>query len=86
MQHYLNRSFSFRYSDAIQPGVEVYQYYFNHRSSQNAWPKWSGVLHGDEIAFVFGEPLNTTAFNYTEEEKRLSREMMMLWANFAKTG
>ena len=71
------------YADA---SLEVYEYYFDHRSTVHPWPGWSGVLHGDEINFIFGEPLNTTHFNYTEEEKELSREMMTMWANFAKTG
>ena len=74
------------YADTMLPHVEVYEYFFNHRSSVNAWPGWTGVLHGDEINFIFGEPLNETHFNYTEEEKQLSRDMMVTWANFAKTG
>ncbi len=67
--------------------VTVYQYYFDHRSSNAPWPKWTGVLHGDEIAYVFGEPLKKgLEFPYTEAERQLSREMMTAWANFAKTG
>ncbi len=69
--------------------MEVYQYFFDHRSSANPWPKWSGVLHGDEIAYVFGEPLRDDLgpeYNYTAEERQLSRDMMGAWANFAKTG
>ena len=63
----------------------MYQYYFDHRSTVHPWPNWTGVLHGDEINFVFGEPLNET-FGYSKEEKRLARTMMAYWANFAKTG
>ena len=65
---------------------DVYLYYFNHHSSQSLWPKWMGVLHGDEIFYVFGEPLNKTHFRYTKEEVQLSKTMMTYWANFAKTG
>ncbi|KAI4896971.1 hypothetical protein NFI96_024762 [Prochilodus magdalenae] len=60
-------------------------YLFNHRSSSNVWPKWMGVMHGDEIEFVFGIPLNSSR-GYTEEEVSLSRRMMRHWANFAKSG
>jgi len=66
-------------------GQTVYMYYFTHRSTQNPWPKWMGVLHGDEVSFVFGDPLNVTK-GYTEDEKRLAKKMMRYWANFARTG
>jgi acetylcholinesterase len=72
----------FRYSSTQN---DVYQYYFDQRSSVNPWPDWTGVLHGDEINFIFGEPLNDL-FKYTEEEKELARDMMTYWGNFAKTG
>ena len=72
----------FRYAETFN---DVYLYYFDHRSSTHPWPSWTGVLHGDEISFIFGEPLNDT-FGYSEVEKQLSREMMNYWANFAKTG
>ncbi len=77
-----------RYADTALPSVTVYQYFFDHRSSSHPWPNWTGVLHGDEIAYVFGEPLkaNLPGFNYTAEEQQLSRDMMTAWSNFAKTG
>lgn len=68
-----------------QAGNAVYMYYFKQRSSISSWPKWMGVLHGDEINFVFGEPLNQM-YNYTPKEVELSRRMMKYWANFAKFG
>jgi acetylcholinesterase len=42
-------------------------------------------MHGDEINYVFGEPLNP-AKNYEPSEVELSKRMMRYWANFAKTG
>ena len=63
----------------------VYMYYFTQRSSVSPWPPYMGVLHGDEILFVFGVPLNP-AKHYTPEEAQLSSKMMRYWANFAKTG
>lgn len=71
-----------RYASA---GNQVYMYHYRHRSSISPWPKWMGVLHGDEINFIFGEPLNSQ-FNYTSKEIELSRRMMKYWANFAKFG
>lgn len=66
-------------------GVEVYQYVFARRSSRNPWPLWMGVIHGEEVAFEFGEPFNTT-HRYVKEDQDLSGHVMRYWANFAKTG
>ncbi|KAL1140823.1 hypothetical protein AAG570_000751 [Ranatra chinensis] len=68
-----------------ETGNNVYMYYFKHRSLNNPWPSWTGVLHGDEISYVFGEPLNP-AKNYHTLEVELSKRVMNYWANFAKTG
>jgi carboxylesterase type B len=45
----------------------------------------AGVLHADEIAYVFGLPLDESQ-GFSEKDKKLSRTMMTFWANFAKTG
>jgi len=74
--------FAHRYAET---GNNVYFYYFNERASNNPWPTWTGVLHGDEIAFIFGDPLNKSR-NYDGPEVALSKRMMSYWANFAKTG
>ncbi|XP_015608238.1 acetylcholinesterase [Cephus cinctus] len=66
-------------------GNTVYMYYYKHRSANNPWPKWTGVMHADEISYIFGEPLDMSK-KYTTEEIHLSKRMMKYWANFAKTG
>lgn len=66
-------------------GQTIYMYYYTHRSSQNPWPKWMGVMHGDEISYVFGEPLNPN-IPYLQKERNLSKKIMQYWTNFAKTG
>ena len=71
-----------RYAETFN---DVYLYYFEHRASNNPWPSWTGVLHGDEIDYIFGTPLNDT-FGFNDKEKQLSRDMMTYWANFARTG
>ncbi|XP_011699347.1 PREDICTED: acetylcholinesterase-like [Wasmannia auropunctata] len=74
--------FAGRYADT---GHTVYMYYFKHRSRNNPWPRWTGVMHADEISYIFGEPLDPSK-GYTHEEVQLSKRMMRYWANFAKTG
>ncbi|XP_054723161.1 acetylcholinesterase-like [Uloborus diversus] len=74
--------FALRYAET---GNDVYMYYFSQRSTVHPWPKWMGILHADEINFIFGEPLNPS-FGYTKAEEQLSRRVMRYWANFAKTG
>ena len=69
----------------VRASLPVYYYYFTHRSSQNAWGEWMGVMHGDEINFMFGVPIRPNSL-YTDDEKRLSLHMMNLWANFSKYG
>lgn len=60
-------------------------YLYTHRSKSNPWPRWTGVMHGDEISYIFGEPLNQK-YNYTGDEREFSRKIMRYWANFAKYG
>ncbi|XP_027731960.1 cholinesterase [Vombatus ursinus] len=66
-------------------GNDAFFYYFEHRSSKTAWPEWMGVMHGYEIEFVFGLPLERRV-NYTKAEEILSRAIMKNWASFAKYG
>lgn len=65
--------------------VEVYYYLFGHRSSNNPWGKWMGVLHGDEVEYVFGRPLNQK-LGFTPEESQLSSRIMKHLVTFARTG
>lgn len=60
-------------------------YLYSHRSKSSPWPKWSGVLHADEINYVFGQALNP-ALDYTPEERQFSKRIMRYWANFARFG
>ncbi|XP_057711660.1 acetylcholinesterase isoform X1 [Corythoichthys intestinalis] len=76
-------SFSLDAISLFQSGV--FLYLFDHRASNLPWPEWMGVIHGYEIEFVFGLPLDKK-FNYTQDEEKLSRRTMRYWANFARSG
>lgn len=63
----------------------MYAYLFSYRTINPFYPPWVKATHGDELAYVFGQALNS-AYGHTEDEKNLSRKMMRYWSNFAKTG
>ncbi|CAF0719879.1 unnamed protein product [Brachionus calyciflorus] len=63
--------------------MDVYFYHYTQRSSRHYWPEWLGVMHGDEISFVFGEPLCPEK-NFTQSEKVLARKILKYWSNFAR--
>ncbi|XP_052437558.1 cholinesterase-like isoform X1 [Carassius gibelio] len=69
----------------VENGGSARVFLFDHHSSFNPWPGWMGVMHGDEIPFVFGIPLNQ-AFGFSKEEEALSRRIMKHWSNFARSG
>ncbi|XP_030600407.1 acetylcholinesterase isoform X1 [Archocentrus centrarchus] len=68
-----------------QHGGKPFVYLFDHRSSVNPWPEWMGAMHGYEIEFVFGVPLNVS-LGYTKQEVNMTKKFMKHWANFARTG
>lgn len=46
-----------------------------------------GVLHADEINFIFGEPLRYGYdVHYANPDIELSERMLAFWVNFALTG
>ncbi|XP_036139754.1 acetylcholinesterase isoform X3 [Monomorium pharaonis] len=55
------------------------------RTSTNVWGEWMGVMHGDEVEYVFGHPLNKS-LEYTDEERDLSLRMIHYFSRFAYTG
>jgi acetylcholinesterase len=64
-------------------GQDVFMYEFTQLNSASIFPRWMGVLHADEITFVFGNPLYPNSRN-TETEKVLTRKMMKYWSNMAR--
>lgn len=78
----------------------VYVYHFEQRIGNNPWPEWMGVMHGYEIEYIFGLPLlnashhknfvngknHHTDYNYTQEDKQFSKEIIQYWTSFASTG
>lgn len=46
----------------------------------------NAAYHSGEIAYVFGSQHLLTDFNWTPEDRTLSKQMQQYWTNFAKTG
>ncbi|GBN24825.1 Acetylcholinesterase-1 [Araneus ventricosus] len=64
---------------------DVFYFFFTHVPSITPWADWMGVVHFEEVQFVFGRPVRVPK-DYNENEVWLSKEVMKLWANFAKDG
>nr|AHJ25667.1 acetylcholinesterase type-2 [Sogatella furcifera] len=66
-------------------GKNVYYYFFTQRTSTSLWGEWMGVMHGDEIEYVFGHPLNMS-LQFNARERDLSLRIMQAYSRFALTG
>jgi len=64
---------------------KTYFYKFNKRQMANPWPKWTGVMHGYEIPYIFGLPW-LDSDSYDDSDRLISNKTMNYWANFAKYG
>lgn len=75
----------------VEKGTTVYYYYYSHESIFTD-PPWWKCYHSLELDSVFGSPFtgyNIAADdqrNHTEDDKEISRIVMLLWTNFAKHG
>ena len=81
------------YAHAQTPKMSnSYLYEFDMRPSYTGTPSWvSGSNHGDELPFVFGFPDSMADGMHFHKhvpdyEKQISRNMMIMWSNFAKSG
>ena len=69
-----------------------YLYEFDLRPSYTDKPAWvAGSNHGDELPFVFGFPDSMAdgmrfGGHVPDYEKQVSKNMMIMWSNFAKSG
>ena len=75
--------FANKYSES-QPH-KTFFYKFSQRAKANPWPSWMGVIHAQEIEFIFGAPLLNGSL-YDDDDRFTSRNIMSYWANFARSG
>ena len=71
-------------------GAPTYLYSFNYPARLDAYPRWAGGVHGDDLSFVFGAPLtdgiDPFSSIYTRSDKLLAETVLKYWTNFIKTG
>lgn len=68
--------------------ARVFYFLFSARAEMKKakfLPYLQGAVHGEELQFVFGKPLEG-AFNYTQNEVNFSNSLMDEWAEFVKRG
>lgn len=73
--------------------ANTYMYYFDDKTSNHLFcdlPWFDDIGHGDEIPYVFGyknaDHVTKWKFYANELEEQLSKRVIKLWSNFAKTG
>jgi acetylcholinesterase len=63
----------------------IHFFFLPQRTSTSLWGEWMGVIHGDEIEYMFGHPMNVS-LQYRQRERDLSRRMVLSVSEFARTG
>lgn len=64
---------------------DVYLYIYSHQSPNSPWGSWFGPTLHDEVPLVFGTPLRYP-LKYSGKDIDMSKRLMKIWTNFAKTG
>lgn len=68
----------------------TYAFRFMHRTAGNPFPDWLGVIHGEELSYIFGLPLRegfaSHLGGFTEAEVELAERVMGYYGELAHTG
>lgn len=71
--------------DMTSVNTKVFMYVFKHKPSYSI-SHLEGAAHLDDVFISLGHALDAPVLNATEAEKKLSREMLRMWARFAANG
>ncbi|XP_073948977.1 neuroligin-4, Y-linked-like isoform X2 [Choristoneura fumiferana] len=76
--------------DGPRRPIKTYFYVFDYQTKDGFYPAKTGVVHGEELPYIFGAPV-VDGFghfpqNYTKSEIALSESMMLFVSNFVRTG
>ena len=65
----------------------TFLYIYAHRLSVLPFPDWIKADHAFEVPLVLGEPyLERFPDVWSDSDKKVSKQCMQYWTNFAKTG
>ncbi|XP_058814361.1 neuroligin-1-like [Topomyia yanbarensis] len=74
------------YLHSMQKG-NSYFLHFRHQTSERDFPQRGGSVRGEDVPFTFGLPLSQLFLsNYTRDDIKISRVLVLYFTNFAKTG
>lgn len=68
---------------------QSWMYVFGHQSKNSLYKQRLGSVHGDQLSYIFGEPLvraRAHEKNYSESEKQLSTKIIHYWSSFVAKG
>uniref|UniRef100_A0A1B6MDA4 Carboxylesterase type B domain-containing protein n=1 Tax=Graphocephala atropunctata TaxID=36148 RepID=A0A1B6MDA4_9HEMI len=70
--------------------ARTYFFVFDYQGKSDEFPQIGGVMHGEELPYIFGAPLVTTVrpfrSNYTSYQVALSESLMLFFGNFVRAG
>merc|ERR1712038_298570 len=75
-----------------QGSSTVFNYLFTYKGSKNLISLYSeteedfGVVHGDDVLYLFKSPLYDEVLELTEDDKKMVDLMVTYWSTFAKYG
>ncbi|HKF49681.1 MAG TPA: carboxylesterase family protein [Terracidiphilus sp.] len=64
----------------------VYRYHFELAATPSKYHPGTFAFHSDDIEYVFGTLDTRPGWKVSDDDRKLSDEMMTYWTNFAKTG
>lgn len=78
------------FANRTESTSRVYGYYLTQKPKRSILPacrrfSWLGVCHTDDLPFIFGLPIRSPE-DYNEQDVKLSRNILNIWASFAREG
>lgn len=73
------------FSQKLQQNRKIYLYSLESKATKPVYKGCTGICHGEELPYVFGLPL-LHPLKYSDSDRQVSRRIINMWSDFAKTG